>query len=139
MAPGTRGCSARSRSVVAFPIYLTLALAIVAVEHSGRYWAAAGVAGGAVLVFAYTVVRPGRGMWRRAEQWAAGAEQDRTRALEETYAWSRACSRPIIGHQRFMRRGGGSPVSVGLIAGATGPRLARVRRSGEPLSWQAPT
>ena len=71
--------------VVAFPIYLTLALAIVAVEQSNRYWPAAGVAGVTALVFAFTVVRPGHRVW-----WVADGEQDRSRALEATYSRSRA-------------------------------------------------
>ena len=108
---------------VAFPIYLTLALAIVAVEHSNRYWVAAGVAGIAALVFAFTVVRPGHGMWRSAEQWAAGNEPDRTRALEATYTWSRA----VIAQSLAITASCGAAlsVSVGLIAGATGLRLAQ--------------
>ena len=109
--------------VVAFPIYLTLALAIVAVEHSNRYWVAAGVAGIAALVFAFTVVRPGHGMWRSAEQWAAGNEQDRTRALEATYAWSRAAIAQSLAITASC--GAVLSVSVGLIAGATGLRLAQ--------------
>jgi len=109
--------------VVALPIYLTLALAIVAVEHSGRYWAAASAAGVAVLVIAYTLVSPSHGVWRHAEEWAAGDDLDRARALEATYAWSRgaiARSLAIVG-----LCGAVLSVSVGLIAGATGLRLVQ--------------
>ena len=109
--------------VVALPIYLTLAFAIVAVEHSGRYWAAACAAGVAVLVIAYTFVLPSHGVWRYAEQWAVGGELDRARALEATYAWSRSAiarSLAIVG-----LCGAVLSISVGLIAGATGLRLVQ--------------
>ena len=109
--------------VVALPIYLTLALAIVAVEHSSRYWAAAGAAGVAVLVIAYTLVPPSHGVWRHAEKWAAGDELDRARALEATYAWSRgAIARSLA---IIASCGAVLSVSVGLIAGATGLRLVQ--------------
>ncbi len=107
--------------VVAYPIYLTLSLAIVAVEHSSRYWAAAGAAGIAVLVIAYTFVLPSHGAWRYAEQLAAGGELDRTRALEATYAFSRGA----IARSLAVTASCGAvlSVSVGVNAGASGLRL----------------
>jgi class 3 adenylate cyclase len=95
----------------------------VVVEHSSRYWAAAGAAGVAVLVLAYTFVVPGHGVWRHTEQWAAGGDLDRARALEATYAWSRGA----IARSLAIVASCGAVVSVGvgLIAGATGLRLAQ--------------
>ena len=123
--------------VVAYPIYLTLALAIVAVEHSSRYWAAAGAAGVAVLVIAYTFVLPSHGVWRYAEQWAAGGELDRTRALEATYA----CSRGAIARSLAVTASCGAvlSVSVGVIAGAIRAAAGSSMRFWEPLSGQALT
>jgi hypothetical protein len=42
-----------------------------------------------VLVLAYVMVLPGLGPIRLTEQWAAGHEIDRARALEATYTWAR--------------------------------------------------
>ena len=109
--------------VVALPIYFPLSLAIVAVEHSSRYLAAAGAAGVAVLVIAYTFVLPSHGVWRYAEQWAVGGEPDRARALEATYAFSRSA----IARSLAVTASCGAvlSVSVGLIAGASGLRLVQ--------------
>ena len=109
--------------VVAYPIYFTLSLAIVAVEHSSRYWAAAGAAGVAVLVIAYTFVRPSHRVWRYAEQWAAGGEPDRARALQATYAFSRSA---IVRSLTVTASCGAVlSVSVSVIAGASGLRLVQ--------------
>jgi adenylate cyclase len=109
--------------VVALPIYLFLAFVIVAVEHSSRYYSAAGVAGVAVLAIAYGALLPGHGAWRLAERWAAGRELDRARALEATYDWSRAgMARTLV---VIGACGAVLSVSVGVIAGATGLRLVQ--------------
>ncbi len=106
---------------VALPVYLLLSFAILAVEHSGRYCEAAAAAGVAVLVIVYAVALPGAGVWRLVEQWAAGLELDRARALEATYAWSRsAVARSLA---VFAVCGAVLSVSVGAIAGVTGLRL----------------
>lgn len=109
--------------VVVLPIYLFLSSAIVAVEHSSRYWEAAGAAAVAVLVIAYVLPLPGHGVWRLAEQWAAGRELDRARALEATYDWSRgAIARQLVG---ITGCGAVVSVSASAIAGATGLRLVQ--------------
>ena len=66
----------------------------------------------------YVIGLPGLGPSRLVEQWAAGREVDRARALEATYAWARGA---------VVRAGGGGRcwialllVVVGAIAGATG-------------------
>ncbi|MGB9307284.1 MAG: adenylate/guanylate cyclase domain-containing protein [Mycobacterium sp.] len=108
---------------VVLPIYLFLSFSIVAVEHSSRYWEAACAAVVAVLVIAYALPLPGQGAWRLAEQWAAGREVDRARALAATYDWSR---RGIARSLAVMAACGALlSVSVGAIAGETGLRLAQ--------------
>lgn len=74
---------------VALPVYLFLSFAILTVEHSSRYPEAVVATVVAVLVIVVAVALPGTGVWRLAEQWAAGRELDRARALEATYAWCR--------------------------------------------------
>ncbi len=109
--------------MVALPIYVILAAAVVAVEHSSRYLGAAGAAGVAVLVIAYVVPLPGRGVWRLAERWARGREVDRAKALEATYDWSRgAIVRGVVG---FVATGVVVFFSAGAIAGVTGLRLVQ--------------
>jgi adenylate cyclase len=106
---------------VALPIYLFLSFAIVKVEHSSRYLLAAGATGIVVLVFAYLLPLPGHGVWRLAQQWAAGDERDPASALEATYVWSRgtvARSLAVSGVSGALLS-----VGVGVIAGATGLRL----------------
>ncbi|BBX48300.1 hypothetical protein GCM10009641_06550 [Mycobacterium cookii] len=108
---------------VALPVYLFLSFAILAVEHSSRYLEAAAAAGVAVLVIVYAVALPGIGVWRLAEQWAAGRELDRARALEATYAWCRsAIARALAA---FAVCGAVLSVSVSAIAGANGLRLVQ--------------
>jgi adenylate cyclase len=109
--------------VIPLPNYLFLSFAIVAVEHSSRYWEATGAAVVAVLVIAYALPLPGRGAWRLAEQWAAGREVDRAAALAATYDWSR---RGVARSLMVMAACGALlSVSVGAIAGATGLQLAQ--------------
>jgi class 3 adenylate cyclase len=104
-------------------IYLVLSFLIVAFEGSDRYVEAAVVCVVAVLAQVCALVTPGLGGIRLAEQWAAGHEVDRARALDATYTWAR----------RVVARGIGATavsaallsVVVGAIAGATGSRLVQ--------------
>lgn len=108
---------------VVLPIYLVLSFAIVAVEHSGRYWAAAGAAVVHALVIAYAVPLPRRGAWRTAELWAAGGRVDRVEALEATYDWARrGIARALVVLGMF---GAFLAAGVGALAGATGMRLVQ--------------
>ncbi|MGA8249267.1 MAG: hypothetical protein WB989_00960, partial [Mycobacterium sp.] len=66
---------------------------------------------------------PGRGVWQLAEQWAAGVELNRARALEATYDWCRgAIARSLV---VAAACGASLSVSVSAIAGATGLRLVQ--------------
>ena len=71
------------------PIYLVSSFLIVAFEKSDHYVEAAAVTVVAVLVLVYVIVLPGLGRIRLVEQWAAGHEVDRARALDATYTWTR--------------------------------------------------
>jgi adenylate cyclase len=117
---------------VALPVYLFLSFAILAVEHSSRYPEAAVATVVAVLVIVVAVALPGTGVWRLAEQWAAGRELDRARALEATYAWCRvAIARALAA---FAVCGAVLSVSVSAIAGATGLRLVQYAILGGVLA-----
>ena len=72
------------------PVYLIWAWIVLAVERSSRYGAAFVVAVLVALGMSLVNSLSGRHFFRRAEQWAAGREVDRSKALEETYAWTRA-------------------------------------------------
>ena len=74
------------------PPCLFWSLAVVGVENSRDYLAAAAITLGVLPVLAYLIVLPGRGRSRLVEQWAAGLEVDRIRALTDTYAWGRDMS-----------------------------------------------
>jgi adenylate cyclase len=103
------------------PGYLLPAFLIVAVEKSDDYVDAAAVAVVAVIVLAYVIQRPGLGPVRVVEQWAAGHQVDRTRALEATYALTRgAVARAVPANAMVVAL---LLVVVGAIAGATGSRL----------------
>jgi adenylate cyclase len=109
--------------VVVLPIYLFLSFAIVAVEHSTRYREATGAVAVSALLFAYALALPGSGAWQLAEQWAAGVELNRARALEASYDWCRAA----IVRALVVAAACGAllAVSAGAIAGATGLRLVQ--------------
>jgi hypothetical protein len=113
--------------VISFPlmlqIYLVLSLVVVAFEDSGHYVEAAAVTTVAALVLVYVMVLPGRRRLRAAEQWAAGHEVDRARALEATYTWARGTVARVVGVNAFF--GAFLLVVVGAIAGSTGSRLAQ--------------
>ncbi len=103
------------------PIYLSWAFLIVAIEESSHYVEAAAVTVVTVLVLSYVIVLPGLGRIRLAEQWAAGNEVDRAKALDATYAWAReSVARTVASYAVWTAL---LSVIVGAIAGATGTRL----------------
>ena len=106
---------------VMLQIYLLLSFLVVAFEESGRYVEAAAVTVVAVLVLVYVSVLPGRRPFRPAEQWAAGHEVDRARALEATYTWARGTVARAVGTNLVLAAL--LSVVVAAIAGATGSRL----------------
>src|ERR1700755_1466429 len=67
-------------------IYLFTAFLVVAIEKSNHFVEATVVTGVAVMVNAYVTVLPGSSLLRLAQQWAAGREVDRAKALQDTYA-----------------------------------------------------
>ena len=110
-------------SASGLPVYLVWSWLVVASEKSSHYVEASVFAGVVVLVLAFVLVLPGNRLFRRAEQWAAGREVDRAKALDDTYSWGRATTVRALG---FL------PVSavlllmvVGVIAGAGGSRLVQ--------------
>src|SRR5689334_16368712 len=72
------------------PIYLLLAFLVVAMQKSTHFVEAAVVTGVAVVLNTYVVVLPGSRLFHPAQQWAAGREIDRGKALQATYTWTRA-------------------------------------------------
>jgi adenylate cyclase len=100
--------------------YLCGSFLIVAIEDSDHYVEAATVTVIAVPVLVYVVVLPGMRGGRLVEQWAAGREIDRARALESTYTWTRgAVVRAVVSSVVCVAL---LSVVVGAIAGATGSR-----------------
>ncbi len=109
--------------VVPFPIYLGFSFAIVTLEHSDRYVAAAGATAVEMLVLVCGLVLPGVGPLRTVERWAAGEEVDSATALKATYTWARgAITRglAVIAVCAVVLS-----VVVGVIAGASEPRLVQ--------------
>lgn len=76
--------------VSGLPVFLLWSWIVLAAENSSRYGAALIVAVVVGLAMAFFTNLPGRQHFRGAKQWAAGIEVDRAKALEDTYAWSRA-------------------------------------------------
>ncbi|MGA7055129.1 MAG: adenylate/guanylate cyclase domain-containing protein, partial [Mycobacterium sp.] len=109
--------------LVVLQIYLVPSFVVVAFEDSSHYVEAVAVTIVAVLVVAYVMILPGLSQLRLAEKWASGDKVDPTRALDATYTWARAAG---------PRAAGGNAtlvalllVAVGVIAGASGPRLVQ--------------
>lgn len=110
-------------ALVGLPVYGLWSFLITAVEQSDDYRGAAAVTIVALPVLAYVVIRPGSGAGRLIEQWAAGREVDRARALAATYAWARAA---VVQGVVLNAVGAGLvSVMVAAIAGATGWRLVQ--------------
>jgi class 3 adenylate cyclase len=105
------------------PVWLGSTFLVIAVEGSDRYVDAAAVTVVGVLVLVYVSVLAGVGPSRRVEQWAAGREVDRARALEATYAWARGAVVRTVGTAAVLIAL--LLVVVGAIAGATGSRLVQ--------------
>jgi adenylate cyclase len=110
-------------ALVGLPIFVVWSFLIVAVEQSSHYLEAAAVTAVAMPVLVCVVVRPGSGAGRVVEQWAAGHEVDRARALDATYAWTRGLL--IRGVTLAAVWIGLLSVLVGWIVGATQWRLAQ--------------
>jgi class 3 adenylate cyclase len=110
-------------SPLVLQIYLVPSFVVVAYEKSGRYVEAAAVTGIAVLVLLYVLILPGLGWSRLAQQWAAGQQVDRARAVDATYTYARRAA------VRWMAVSAVWAallvVVVGAIAGASGSRLVQ--------------
>ena len=84
---------------------------------------AAAVTAVTVLVLAYVMALPGLGGIRIVEQWAAGRDDDRARALDATYTFARR----VVARALGVNAVGVALLLfvVGVIAGATGWRLVQ--------------
>jgi adenylate cyclase len=99
-------------------IYLLPSFVVVAYEKSDSYVEAAAVTVVAVQVLVYLLILPGLGWSGLAQQWAAGQEVDRARALKATYTYAR---RAVVRWMAVSAVGGVLLlVVVGVIAGASG-------------------
>ena len=106
---------------LALPVYLAWSLGIVALERSDRYAEAAAMTVVAVLAYLYVMVAPGGRDTRLIERWAAGDDVDRESAMRATYSYGRkviARGLVVTGVCVAALFGG-----VGMVAGASGPRL----------------
>ncbi|OBK32493.1 cyclase [Mycobacterium sp. 1245111.1] len=103
------------------PIYLVLAMIVVAFERSDHHLGAALVTVGMVLAMAYVMVLPGLGHGRIIDRWAAGQESDRVKALNAAYSWTRTTAPRALSANIVVIAI--QFVAVGAVTGATGPRL----------------
>jgi adenylate cyclase len=109
-------------------IYGGMSFVVLALEESDRYVEVAVVAAIAVLLlFAITVV-PGHRHFRLLERWAAGEDIDPATALEASYMWGRAAiARALVCTAVWAAL---LMAIVGVIAGATAPRLVQYALMG---------
>jgi class 3 adenylate cyclase len=116
---------------VMLPIYLVASFIVVAFEQSSHYVEAVVGTLVAVPVLVYFSILPGVGRVRLAEQWAAGHQLDRARALEATYTWARG----LVARTLSVNAAWAALAAVGMaaIAGATGSRLAQYAILGAVL------
>ena len=113
---------------VVLPFYLLLSFVVVAFEGSDHYVEAAAVTVVATLALVFVDVLPGLGPARLVEQWAAGHEVDRARALDATYIYARAVAvRAVLGNAVGVAL---LAIVVGVIAGASGSRLVQYANPG---------
>lgn len=119
--------------VAVLPVYLFLSFAVVASEGSTRYLHAAMAAAIAVLMVAYAVILPGRGVWKSVQQWAAGKDVDRADVLEATYTFSRR----TVGRSLTLIATGAAVLLtiVGDTAGADGARLVQYTLVGAVVGF----
>ena len=115
---------------ITFPTLLTYlfwSLVIVAVEKSDRYFEVAGITVVAVLVLSYAMVLPGWERLRPIEQWAAGHQVDRKKALEATYAYARVGLTRDGGHLTGGTAGPAGRMSVCRASVGSTPRSSGSR------------
>ena len=117
------------------PVYLLWAWSVVAFEKSTRYVEASLVATVAVLGLAFVLILPGNGLLRGAERWAAGGAVDRSAALKDTYAWSRAAGVRVLGLMSVWAAV--LFVVFAMVAGTTGSRLVQYGIMGAALGTAA--
>jgi adenylate cyclase len=103
--------------------YSIFTLMILRFEDSTRYGEAMAVLCVGAALHQTTAIHTGRRWIRPTERWAAGAKLDRRAALEGTYRYARTMmSRQIWSTAVWFAA---SCVLVGMVAGASGPRLAQ--------------
>src|ERR1700757_852965 len=73
----------------ALPVFLAWSWIVLAFEKSSQYAEASFWAVAVTLMMAFLSVFPGSRRMRLAQQWAAGREVDRVKALKDTYVWVR--------------------------------------------------
>ncbi|MGZ6780107.1 MAG: adenylate/guanylate cyclase domain-containing protein [Mycobacterium sp.] len=105
------------------PVFLIWSWIVLAFEKSSHYVEASFLAVAVTLMMVFVSVFPGRRRMRLAQQWAAGREVDRARALEDTYAWVRAVD--VRGLWLVPASVVVLLIVVGLIAGAGVSRLVQ--------------
>lgn len=103
------------------PVFLFWSWIVVAFERSSHYVEACVVAIVVTLVLSVVSLVPGIGRLRLAQQWAAGREVDRAKALAGTYAWVRTAD--IRAFWLIATSVVVLLTVVGLIGGASGTRL----------------
>src|SRR6478752_1133209 len=106
-------------SAAALPVFLVWAWIVLALENSSRYAGAAIVTVAVVLIMIAGNVFPYGRRFRGAEQWAAGDQVDRAKALEDTYVWTRQTH--VWGAAWLPASVIVLLIAVAAVAGADGP------------------
>src|ERR1700712_3295374 len=106
-----------------FVTYLLWSVVIVAFERSSHYAEAAVIVGPAVVLQAFVIALPGSRLLSPVARWGAGREVDLRRALEDTYAWSRAAGVRSLWFVPLWSAFFFAVVSV--VAGAHGARVVQ--------------
>ncbi|APE14411.1 adenylate/guanylate cyclase domain-containing protein [Mycolicibacterium pallens] len=110
---------------VLLPSCLVWSWVVVAFEKSSQYVEATVITGVAVAVFTFFMVLPGSRRLRGVEEWAAGREVDRVRALEDTYTWTRSA---VV--RWLVLDAVGTALLLILVAAVTGASESRLIQYG---------
>jgi class 3 adenylate cyclase len=108
---------------LSLPVYLVWSFLIAAIEGSDNYVQMAGASIVALAGMAYMIILPGIGPIHLVEQWAAGRDVDRARALAASYDWTRKAAVRTVAFNAAWT--GALSVVVGAFAGSTASRLAQ--------------
>jgi class 3 adenylate cyclase len=119
-------------NAVILPIWVTVAVVLMAMTDAGHYVLAVAVGLGFGVSALALIERPGGRVWRPVERWAAGERTDRAGALEATYSWGRISL--VRSTLVYGIAGAGLGCTVGAIGGERGPDIAQYAIAGASIT-----